>query len=130
MACHEIAALRLGMMTVLGRDDAAERQHELTELGGAARAAGPVRSLCEARDLSSLQRLFQASLADLDAKVAATRADDPSLPYLRTLVVLTKKVELDLENQIDALTRLYSDLDRMHDFVHELYPRDDAAAEA
>ncbi len=37
-------------------------------------------------------------------------------------MVLTKKVELDLGNQVDALSRFYRDLDEMHDFVHELYP--------
>ena len=50
------------------------------------------------------------------------RADDPKLPYYRSLIVLTKKVELDLINQIDSLTRFYSNLDEMHDFVHEIYP--------
>ena len=49
-------------------------------------------------------------------------ANDPNLPYLRSLIVLTKKVELDLRNHIDGLTRFYKDLDEMHDFVHEIYP--------
>jgi hypothetical protein len=122
MACHEIAALRLGLMQVLGRRDEAERQHELAELGAGAEAPGPVRSLCAATDLASLQRFFGSALSDLNAKVAATPADDPKLGYYRSLVVLTKKVELDLNNQVDALTRFYRDLDEMHDFVHEIYP--------
>ena len=126
MACHEIAALRLGLMRVLGRDDAAERQHELAELGPAAAAPGPVSALCEAGNLAGLQRLFQATLADLDRKVAATPAADAKLPYLRTLMVLTKKVELDLAAQIDGLTRFYREVDEMHDFVHEIYPAGDA----
>jgi hypothetical protein len=54
--------------------------------------------------------------------VAATPPSDPKLAYYRSLVVLTKKVELDLNNQIDAMNRLYRDLDEMHDFVHEIYP--------
>jgi hypothetical protein len=122
MACHEIAALRLGLMRVLGRTDEAERQHELAELGDGAERPGPIRSLCEANSLASLKRFFEASLSDLGAKVAGTRADDPKLPYYRSLMVLTKKVELDLGNQIDALTRFYRDLDEMHDYVHEVYP--------
>jgi hypothetical protein len=122
MACHEIAALRLGLMRVLGRKDEAERQHELAELGAGAETPGPVRSLCGAGDLASLQRFYASALSDLNAKVAATRTDDPKLPYYRSLVVLTKKVELDLGNQIEALTRFYRDLDEMHDFVHEIYP--------
>ena len=60
----------------------------------------------------------------LSPGVAATRADDLKLPYLRSLVILTKKVELDLANQIENLTRLYSNLEQMHDFVHEIYPAD------
>ena len=122
MACHEIAALRLGMMNVLGRRDAAERQHELAELGDAAERPGPVRSLCAAGDLATLKGLFEASISELEQRVTKTRPDDPKLPYLRTLVVLTKKTELDLANHLDALTRFHLDLDRMHDFVHELYP--------
>lgn len=124
MACHEIAALRLGLMRVLGIDDEAERQHELAELGNGAEAPGPIRSLCHAGDLAQLKRFFESSLADLGTKVAGTTADDPKLAYYRSLMVLTKKVELDLRNQVDGLTRLYTDLEEMHDFVHEIYPAD------
>ena len=35
MACHELAALRLGMMQILGRDNEAEKIHDLNELGDA-----------------------------------------------------------------------------------------------
>jgi hypothetical protein len=122
MACHEIAALRLGLMRLLGRHDEAERQHELAELGSGAEAPGPLRALCGAGDLATLKRCYEGALSDLASKVAATAPDDPRLPYYRTLVVLTRKVELDLDNQLDALTRLYRDLDEMHDFVHEMYP--------
>jgi hypothetical protein len=125
MACHEIAALRLGLMRLLGETDEAERQHELSELGDGASCAGPVKSLCEASDLASLRRFFGAALADLNGKVAKVESagdGDPKLAYYRTLIVLTKKVELDLDNQIDGLSRLYRDLDEMHDFVHEIYP--------
>lgn len=124
MACHEIAALRLGLMRVLGLDDESERQHELAELGPAANAPGPVQALCGAGDLASVQRCYESAISGLEARVARTRADDPQLPYLRTLVVLTKKVELDLRQQIGNVTQLYRDLEAMHDFVHELYPVD------
>ncbi len=122
MACHEIAALRLGLMSVLGRSDEAERQHELAELGTAAAHAGPIQSMCRANDLASLERFYDASIAALEQRVAAIRGDDPKLPYLRTLMVLTKKVELELRHHIEGLTHLYRDLDEMHDFVHEMYP--------
>lgn len=122
MACHEIAALRLGLMRVLGHEDEAERQHELSELGTAADQPGPLNSMCEAGDLASLKRFYDASIAALEERIAGTRSDDPKLPYFRTLVVLTKKVELDLQHQVEALTHLYRDLEQMHDFVHEIYP--------
>ena len=122
MACHEIAALRLGLMRVLGRNDESERAHELAELGNGAQEPGPIRALCAASDLSGLRASFESALSDLNAKVAGTPPDDPQLGYYRSLVVLTKKVELDLANQIDSLTRFYRDLDEMHDFVHEIYP--------
>jgi hypothetical protein len=124
MACHEIAALRLGLMEVLGAADEAERQHELAELGDGADAPGPIRSLCVARDLATLQRSYQAAVAALEERVSATAPDDRGLPYLRTLVVLTRKVELELGHQIDGLVHLSRDLEEMHDFVHEIYPGD------
>ncbi len=123
MACHEIAALRLSLMKILGRDDAAERAHELAELGDAA-TSGPIRALVDAGDLASARRFYQASLADLEEKLASTPAGDPRLGYLRTLAVLTRKVELDLAHQIESLTHLYVDMEELHDFVHELYPGD------
>jgi hypothetical protein len=126
MACHEIAALRLGLMRILGRNDDAERQHELAELGNGAEAPGPVRSLCETTTIANLQRFYAAALADLGVKVAGLRADDPKLPYYRTLMVLTKKVELELSAKVDDLTRFFLELDEMHDFVHEIYPAEGA----
>jgi hypothetical protein len=126
MACHEIAALRLGLMRVLGIDDEAERQHELAELGGAANVSGPIGSMCEAHDLAGLARAYDAAVAGLEEKVGTIAAADPKLAYLRTLVVLTKKVELDLRHHVEALTHLYRDLEEMHDFVHEIYPAEAA----
>jgi hypothetical protein len=122
MACHEIAALRLGLMQVLGHHDEAERTHELAELGDSAERPGPIRSLCQARDLGALKSLYDSALAGLEQKVSGTAHDDPQLPYMRTLIVLAKKVELELSHQIEGLTHLYRDLEEMHDFVHEIYP--------
>jgi len=109
-------------MEVLGVKNEAERQHELAELGTGADQPGPIRSMCGAKDLASLKQFYESAVSTLEQRVAATRSDDPKLPYLRTLVVLTKKVDLDLAHQIEGLTHLYRDLDEMHDFVHEIYP--------
>ena len=122
MACHEIAGLRLGLMEVLGEKNETERQHELAELGIGADQPGPIRSMCGAKDLTSLKQFYEGAVSELEQRVSATRQDDPKLPYLRTLVVLTKKVDLELGHQIESLTRFYWDLAEMHDFVHEIYP--------
>ncbi|ATB40784.1 hypothetical protein CYFUS_006240 [Cystobacter fuscus] len=124
MACHELAALRLSLMNILGVEDDAERQHELAELGSAAEKPGPVRSLMQARDMANMLRFFDASLVELQEKVSTTRADDPKMPYLRSLLVLTKSVELELRRQNESLQRLWRDLEEVHDFTHEIYPRD------
>jgi hypothetical protein len=83
-----------------------------------------VASLCEANDLEALKQFSDLAVSMLEEQVSATAPDDRKLPYLRSLVILTKKVELDLFNQIDNMTRLYRDLEQMHDFVHEIYPVD------
>src|SRR5258708_36700724 len=124
MACHEIAALRLGLMRMLGLNDEAAKQHELAELGDGASHPGPIRSMCEPGDLESLRSFYEASVSMLEERVAATRADDTKLPYLKSLVILTKKVELDLANQIENLTIILSALEQMHDLLHEIYQAD------
>ena len=125
MACHEVAALRLGLMNVLGIVDEAERQHELAELGVAAEAPGPVRSLAQARDFSQLASFYDGALAELAEKVARMSAADPKLPYYRSLLILTKKVELELAGQRASLERMYRDLEELHDYVHEIFPARD-----
>jgi hypothetical protein len=124
MACHEIAALRLGLMEVLGLRDEAEKQHELAELGDALEKPGALRGLASARDLETVARLYASALSELSERIARTPPADPKLPYLRSLAILTKKVELDLRAQIDSLARFWRELDEMHDYVHELYPVD------
>jgi hypothetical protein len=122
MACHEIAGLRLGLMKIVGIDDEAERQHELAELGEGANKPGPIQSLSQATNLEDLKKFFDASLSDLEQKVSSVDKNDPKLPYLRTLVVLSNKVSQDLTNEVEGLKKLYNDLEEIHDLVHEIYP--------
>jgi hypothetical protein len=124
MSCHEIAALRLGLMRLLGLKDESARQHELAELGDGATRPGPIRSMCEPGDLEGLRRFYENAVSVLEERVAATARDDTNLPYLQSLVILTKKIELDLVSNIANLTRFYRELEQMHDFVHEIYPAD------
>lgn len=122
MACHELAGLRLGLMNVLGIEDEAERQHELAEIGTAATEPGALRGLLDAQNLQALHRSFDAAVGDLEAKVGKMGADEAGLAYHRTLLVLSKKVELELARHVAHLTELYRELEEIHDFVHELYP--------
>ena len=123
MACHEIAALRLGVMNVLGIEDEAAKQHEINEIGDKVLSVpGPIRSMAQAENIQALKKYYEASLTDLESKISSVRNDDPQLPYYRSLMILTKKVELDLRNCMQSFENLYRDLDEMHDFVHEIYP--------
>ena len=122
MACHEIAALRLGLMHVLGIKDEAEKQHELAELGDAINHPGPIRSLCDAKDLAELKRLFEVALSDLEHRVARLAPTDPDISYQRSLLILCKKVEMDLHNFLHGMTTMFRNLDEIHDLVHEIYP--------
>lgn len=122
MACRELAALRLGLMRTIGIEDEAERQHELAELGEQATVAGPLRSMSEATSLEDLKKYYDAAISKLEEMVSSTSADHPKIGYYRTLLVTTKKVELDLANQIESFTRFYRDLDQVHDYIHEIYP--------
>jgi hypothetical protein len=125
MACHEIAALRIAMMNLLGIDDPVELAHETAELGDALDAPGPIASLARARSFAEARSLFSHSVAALDEKIALTPKDDPSLAYLRTLGVLVRKVELDLASRVALFESLFRDLETVHDYVHELYPAED-----
>jgi hypothetical protein len=122
MACEEIAALRLGLMKMIGIDDEAERRHELAELGKHFDEPGPIRAMCDAPNFEALKRSYDSALALLEEKVSAATPADANLPYLRTLLVVTKKLEFDLSNHVDSMKRFYRDLDQLHDFIHEIYP--------
>ena len=123
MACHELAGLRLGLMNVLGIEDPKEKQHELSELGKAALAPGPVSQMLKAENLRDLKHFFEGSLTALAEKVSKTAGDDPKLGYYRSLMVATKKVELEFARLTDDLERFYRELEEMHDYIHELFPR-------
>jgi hypothetical protein len=109
-------------MSLLGTNDEAERAHELAELGDAACRPGPLASLSTAPNLGALLELYSTTLVELGDRVARTKSDDPKLGYLRTLVVLTKKVELELRAQLDSFGRMNRELEEMHDLVHEMFP--------
>lgn len=121
MACHEIGALRLGLMNVLGIEDKALRQHDENEVGEALNIKGPIQSLSRAQNFKELKVFFGNTLNDLEHKIANISPDNKDLPYYRSLLILNKKIELDMEAQLKGLEAFYKNLDEMHDFVHEIY---------
>ncbi len=123
MACHEIAGLRLGLMNVLGIKDENEKKHELAELGKAATAPGPIAPMIKAQTLGELKQLYTQSLIHLAEKVSKTKENDPKIGYYRALMVMTKQVELDLNRLINDMNQFYKELDEVHDYMHEVFPR-------
>lgn len=122
MACHELGALRLGLMNVLGIKDEAARVHDENEVGEALGKPGPLQSLAKSQDMKALKTFFENSISDLEKKVSGLGEDDEKLAYYRSLLILTKKVELDFEAHCKSLETFWKNLDEMHDFVHEIYP--------
>ncbi len=122
MACHEIAALRLSMMNVLGIKDEAVLAHELAELGDAAEQPGPIRTLAQAADFATMQTAYEHCLSDLEARLSQMPSDHPQRAYYQTLVVLNKKVECELRNFRQSFHNLYQDLEEVHDHMHCIYP--------
>ncbi|MDH5656372.1 MAG: DUF3209 family protein [Spirochaetia bacterium] len=122
MACKELSALRLGLMDLIGIDDPAEKEHDKKDLGESAVQAGVIRSITESRNLSKLMNFYAHAVVDLHEKVSGMEKEDESYAYHQALLVLTKKVEQDLSNQVEGLKKLYQDLDEIHHFLHDIYP--------
>lgn len=122
MACHEIAALRLGMMNLIGIKDEVTIRHEQSEIGVALESTGPIRSLAEAKDFESLIKFYEISLTDLEERISKMKKDDPQMAYYRSLLILTKKIEFELKNSVFIFQNFFRDLEEIHDFVHEIFP--------
>ncbi|WP_141732001.1 DUF3209 family protein [Oligoflexus tunisiensis] len=124
MACHEIAALRLGMMRILGVQDPGLIEHELAELGEAGEKPGPLRLLSQAQDLQSLNHAFELARTELEDRLSQMKPDDPERSYVQTLAVLNKKIEADLANLYHYCSQFFEDLEQVHDHMHVIYPAD------
>ncbi len=122
MACHEVAALRLGLMQILGLQDSNLWQHELAELGEAVEHPGPLRMLSQAKDIRSLRYAFELARTELEDRLSQMANHDPEKAYTQTLSVLNKKIEMDLLNLSQYLERFFEDLEQVHDHMHVIYP--------
>lgn len=125
MTCHELEALRLGLMSVLGIDDESTRRHAEEELGDALEAEGPIPALAGADTLSELRRHLDAALVDLEEDVAAADPDDPDADYLRGRLVAVRNAERSLDRLADSGESLLDDLGAAHRALHEAFPADE-----
>jgi len=123
MSCHEIEALRLGLMNVLGTGDSTARDHAETELEG--HMEGPIEALAEAESLSAIQRHLDAALVDLESEVAETPSDDPEYDYLRGRLVAVRDAEQAVARIVDQGESVLDGLAETHDVLHETFPVDE-----
>ncbi|MFB6301532.1 MAG: DUF3209 family protein [Haloferacaceae archaeon] len=123
MTCHEIEALRLGLMNVLGAGDRSAREHAEKELEG--HLEGPIGALAEAESLAAVERHLDAALVDLEEEVAATEADDPEYDYLRGRLVAVRDAERAVGRLATQGEDVVTGLADAHDLLHEAFPADE-----
>ena len=123
MACHEIEALRLGLMNVLGTEDRSAREHAKSELEG--EMTGPIEALAEAETLSEIERHLDAALVDLEEEIAETDSDAPEYDYLRGRLVAVRDAEQALARLTSQGESVLTGLAEAHDVLHETFPVDE-----
>ena len=123
MSCHEIEALRLGLMNVLGTEDRSAREHAETELEG--HLDGPIGALANAETLSEIERHLDAALVDLEEEIAATDPDDPEYDYTRGRLVAVRDAERAVHRLTDQGESVLGGLGEAHDVLHETFPVDE-----
>ena len=123
MTCHELEALRLGLMNVLGSEDKEAREHAEKELEG--ELDGPIEALAEAESLSAIERHLDAALVDLEAEIAETDADDPEYDYLRGRLVAVRDAERAVHRLTSQGESVLDGLGEAHDVLHEAFPVDE-----
>ncbi|SFC10078.1 Protein of unknown function [Halobiforma haloterrestris] len=120
MSCHEIEALRLGLMNVLGVGDDSDREHARQELEG--HLEGPIEGLVEADSLAEIERHLDAALVDLESDLAATEADDPAYDYTRGRLLELRNAERAVKRLRTQGESVVDGLGEAHDALHETFP--------
>jgi len=123
MTCHELEALRLGLMNVLGTEDRSAREHAEQELEG--ELDGPIEGLANADSLSEIERHLDAALVDLEEEIAEADSDSQEYDYLRGRLVAVR----DAERAVGRLTTqgesVLDGLGDAHHVLHETFPTDE-----
>lgn len=120
MSCHEIEAVRLGLMNVLGVGDQSAREHAEKELEG--HLEGPIEGLVEADTLAEIQRHLDAALVDLEEEVAAMASEDPEYDYTRGRLLEVRNAERAVERLSVQGESIVDGMGEAHDTLHETFP--------
>ena len=123
MSCHEIEALRLGLMNVLGVGDQSTRDHAEKELEG--HLEGPIEALVEAESLTEIERHLDAALVDLEEEVATMETDDPEYNYTRGRLLEVRNAERTIQRLTTQGESIVDGLGESHDMLHETFPVED-----
>ncbi len=123
MTCHEIEALRLGLMNSLGVDDDAVRKHARDELGSDPEPH--IAALADADSLAACRRHLDTALVELESEVAVTDEDDPEYDYLRGRVIAVRDAVGALDRLVDHGEGVLEDLGDSHHALHETFPVDE-----
>ncbi|WP_101296975.1 DUF3209 family protein [Halegenticoccus soli] len=122
MSCHEIEALRLGLMNVLGTGDRHAREHAEKELEG--HLDGPVGALAAAESLAEIERHLDAALVDLEEEVAAMDSENPEYDYARGRLLAVRDAERAVRRLTAQGESVVDGLGDAHDLLHETFPEE------
>ena len=120
MSCHELEAVRLGLMNVLGVGDESTREHAKKELDG--HLEGPIEGLATAESLTELQRHLDAALVDLEEAVATMDPKAPDYDYTRGRLLEVRNAERAIERLVTQGDSIVDGLGESHDMLHETFP--------
>ncbi len=123
MSCHELEALRLGLMNVLGTEDKSAREHAKQELDG--HLEGPIEALANAETFSEIERHLDAALVDLEEEIATADESDPEYDYLRGRLVAVRDAEQAVHRLTSQGEGVLDGLGEAHDVLHEAFPVDE-----
>ena len=120
MSCHELEALRLGLMNVLGTEDRHAREHAEKELEG--HMDGPIEALANAETFDAIERHLDAAIVELEEEVARTDPDDPENGYKRGRLVAVRDAELAVRRLRTQAQGVFEGLETAHHVLHEAFP--------
>ena len=123
MTCHEIEALRLGLMNSLGVGDDATRKHARDELGD--EPDPHIAALAEAGSLAACRRHLDTALVELEEEVAAADSDGQAYDYLRGRLVAVRDAENALDRLLTHGEGVLEGFGESHETLHEAFPTDE-----